>query len=143
MEPGEYLLLQDFEPLSSSKSSSWISIAMLEYYSRKPEFYDPIIKSRSMQCHCCHSQYRESHLTWNPMVHREGVYLLSRATPYKDNNRALHIDVSHTKINLLFLPDAILSSAWNRSVTFTKCYIFVSALTFQQFTRSTDILHNC
>ena len=38
------------------------------------------LNQRSMQYYCCYSQYRESHLTWTPIAHREGVYLLLRAT---------------------------------------------------------------
>ena len=38
------------------------------------------LNQTSMQYHCCYSQYRETHLTWNPIAHHEGVYLLSRAT---------------------------------------------------------------
>ena len=57
-----------------------ISMAMLEYLVENLNFMTQALNQRSMQYYCCYSQYRESHLTWTPIAHHEGVYLLSRAT---------------------------------------------------------------
>ena len=53
---------------------------MLVYLVGNLNFMTQALNQRSMQYYCCYSQYRESHLTWTPIAHREGVYLLSRET---------------------------------------------------------------
>ena len=83
MEPGCTYFCKILDPYLVPTPLFEFQWQCLYYVVGNLNFMTQALNQRSLQSHCCYSQYRESHFTWNPMTHRGGVYLLSRATVWR------------------------------------------------------------